>query len=102
MTIPHDLLMLLGKLDGKLDAVQTSLAAITAKIDAQDSRLTHVEAEIASIKADRSAIMPDWIAVKGEVAHLKQALSNAKFLWSALIVAGGAIAWSIEHFRLLG
>lgn len=66
--IPPDMLMLLGRLDGKLDGIQTTLTNMAARADGHEAKLNDHEVRITTIE------------------------TTARTGWSSLMVAGSIIA----------
>jgi hypothetical protein len=66
--IPHDMLMLLGRLDGKLDGIQNTLTSMAARADGHEAKLNDHEIRITTIE------------------------TTARTGWSSLMVAGSIIA----------
>lgn len=66
-----DTSLILGRLEGKVDSIQSTLSAIVQRQDAHDHRLNAVEGAVTSIKADRNAIMPTFRSLESDVGNLK-------------------------------
>jgi hypothetical protein len=66
--IPHDMLMLLGRLDGKLDGIQTTLTSMAARADGHEAKLNDHEVRITTIESTARTSLTAMTMVWGGIA----------------------------------
>lgn len=78
--LPADMLLMLGKLDGKLDGIQSTLAAMTSRADGHEVRIVSLE---------------QWRAEEGGAEKQNKVLGNAgKVFLGALIPV---VLWAVNY-----
>lgn len=66
--IPHDMLMLLGRLDGKLDGIQATLTSMSARADGHEMRLNDHEIRLTTIETTARTSVSALNVVWGVIA----------------------------------
>jgi len=87
MTLPPDMLMMLGRMDGKLDSLLTQTATNTAELKELGGRVTALEND----RAEAHVLRGTFAKVVMDVEELKTAKSEATGSWKGAAWAGQAV-----------
>ncbi|MEK7454744.1 MAG: hypothetical protein AABZ76_07450 [Pseudomonadota bacterium] len=68
--IPPDMLMLLGRLDGKLDGIQTTLTNMAARADGHEAKLNDHEVRITTIESTARTSLTAMTIAWGGIAAI--------------------------------